>query len=86
MQRKFAYLRHKLVKASGKNLDELDFSDEEEHVLISSQIKSMMAINGLTVKDIYNIAKNDQKIPERTIPVMKNLGIEFNSKPEVDND
>lgn len=46
----------------------------------------MMAINGLTVKDIYNIAKNDQKIPERTIPVMKNLGIEFNSKPEVDND
>lgn len=86
MQRKFAFLRHKLVKASGKNLNELDFSDEEEHVLIASQIKSMMAINGLTVKDIYNIAKNEQKVPERIIPVMKSLGIEFNSKPEVVND
>jgi len=86
MQRKFAYLRHKLVKASGKNLDESDFSDEEEHVLITSQIKSMMAINGLSVKDIYNIAKNEQKIPEITSPVMKNLGIEFNSKPEANND
>ena len=85
MQRKFAYLRHKLVKASGKNLDELDFTDEEEHVLIASQIKSMMAINGLTVKDIYSIAKSDQNIPERTSPIMKNLGIEFKTIQEVDN-
>ncbi|MGK0270743.1 MAG: hypothetical protein ACI88H_001391 [Cocleimonas sp.] len=75
MQRKFAYLRQKLLVADGNISGLLEAPDEPEHVMLASLIKSMMSAQKLGVKEIFKIASSSPDNSQSRKNVMETLGL-----------
>jgi hypothetical protein len=75
LQRKFAYLRRKLLLAKNDDLTGLiEEHEEPEHALLASLLHSMMSTQQLTAKDVYRIAKADISNKLSQAPVLKPIG------------
>jgi hypothetical protein len=76
LQRKFALLRHKLMLATNDLSGIIESHEEPEHVLLASQLHSLMSVKGLSIKDIYRIASTDNAKAMTQLPILKKLGLE----------
>jgi hypothetical protein len=63
LQRRFAHMRLKLQMADGDIAGVLKSHKEPEYALLTSQILSMMAGKGLSVKEVFKLASSD--LPNR---------------------
>ena len=76
LQKKFAYLRYKLMVKTGDIAGLLQEHEEPENALLASQLHSIMAANELTVRDVYRIATTDLAGLMDDRPVLPKVGFD----------